>query len=106
MSETAVPHRLRPARLLPRVLACIRWDEVFVLQGAPLIGAAFSIPAWTAANILTLAVFVVASCCLVAQVYALNDWSGIDGDLRDANRAASTFATKGVSRSELGFFAA
>ena len=106
MSETAVPRRLRPAWLPSRLLSCIRWDEVFVLQGAPLIGAVFSLPAWTAANILTLTVFVVASCCLVAHVYALNDWSGIHGDLRDANRAARTFPSKGVSRGELGFLAA
>src|SRR5262249_36118550 len=105
MSETAVPSSLRPAPLPSRLLSCIRWDEVFVLQGAPLIGAVFSIPAWTAGNVLTLAVFAFASCCLVAHVYVLNDWSGIHGDLRNANRAARTFPTKGVNRTELGYLA-
>jgi len=106
MSETAVPRRVRPAWLPSRLLSCIRWDEVFLLQGAPLIGAVVSIPAWTARNACMLAVFAVASCCLVAHVYALNDWSGIHGDLRDANRAARTFPAKGVSRTELGVLAA
>lgn len=105
MSEAAVPRRLQSARLGSRLLSCVRWDEVFVLQGAPLIGAVFSIPAWTASNILTLAVFAVASCSLVAHIYALNDWSGIHGDLKDANRAARTFPTKGASRTELGLLA-
>jgi 4-hydroxybenzoate polyprenyltransferase len=105
MSETAAPRRLRPARLASRLFACIRWDEVFVLQGAPLIGAIFSLPAWTADNIRTLGVFAMASCVLVAHIYALNDWSGIHGDLTDANRAARTFPTKGVSRTELGLLA-
>ena len=105
MSETALPGHPRPARLPLRLLFCIRWDEVFVLQGAPSIGIIFSIPAWTAGNILRAAIFVVASCCLVAHVYALNDWSGIDGDVRDANRAARTFPAKGVSRNELGLLA-
>jgi 4-hydroxybenzoate polyprenyltransferase len=87
-------------------LSCIRWDEVLVLQGAPLIGAVLSLPAWTAGNVLRFAVFAVASCCLVAHVYVLNDWSGIHGDLRDPNRAARSLTTKGVSRTELGWLAA
>jgi 4-hydroxybenzoate polyprenyltransferase len=104
--ETATSRRPQSARLPSRLLSCIRWDEVLVLQGAPLIGASFSLGAWTGDNILMLAVFAVGSCCLVAHVYALNDWSGIHGDLRDPRRAARTFPTKGVSRSEIGFIAA
>jgi 4-hydroxybenzoate polyprenyltransferase len=91
--------------LLSRLLSCIRWDEALVLQGAPLIGASFSLGAWSAHNILVLAIFAVGSCCLVAHVFVLNDWSGIHGDLRDPNRAARTFPAKGVSRTELGFLA-
>jgi 4-hydroxybenzoate polyprenyltransferase len=105
MSETAIARPPRPARLLPRLLSCIRWDEVFLLQGAPLIGACFTLGPWTGRNVLALAIFAVGSCCLVAHVYAFNDWSGIHGDLRDPHRAARTFPTKGVSRTELGFVA-
>jgi 4-hydroxybenzoate polyprenyltransferase len=108
MNETRIASRARPAPLpLPlRLLSCIRWDEVLVLQGAPLIGITFSLGAVTASNILTFVVFAVASSCLVAHVYVFNDWSGIHGDLRDPNRAAQSFTTKGVSRSELGWLAA
>ncbi len=102
MSETAIASRSGPAWRLSRLLSAVRWDEVLVLQGAPMIGTMFSIGALTVDKVLPLAVFAAGSCCLVAHVYALNDWSGIHGDLRDPNRAARTFAAKGVSRSEFG----
>lgn len=105
MSESIVVNRPEPRRLAVRLLTCVRLDEVFLLQGAPLIGAWFAIKAWTAGDLLVLAVFAVASCCLVAHVYLLNDWSGIDGDLRDINRASRTFLAKNVSRIELAWFA-
>ena len=105
MSEAVVASPLGPARRLSRLLSAVRWDEVLVLQGAPAIGTMFSIGAWTADKVLMLAVFAVASCCLVAHVFVLNDWAGIHGDLRDPNRAARTFVAKGVSRNEFGFLA-
>jgi 4-hydroxybenzoate polyprenyltransferase len=105
MSETVVASPSGPARRLSRLLSAIRWDEVLVLQGAPVIGTMFSIGALTVDKILLLAVFAVGSCCLVAHVYVLNDWSGIHGDLRDPNRAAQAFTTKGISRAEFGFLA-
>jgi 4-hydroxybenzoate polyprenyltransferase len=105
MSESVIVNRPPPVRLPSRLFSCIRWGEVLLLQGTPLIGICFSIKAWTVGNILVLAIFAVASCCLVAHVYVLNDWSGIHGDLRDPNRAAQTFLAEGVSRTELGLLA-
>ena len=105
MSETVVANPPGPARRLSRLLSAVRWDEVLVLQGAPLIGTMFSVGTLTVDKILLLAIFAVGSCCLVGHVFVLNDWSGIDGDLRDPNRAARTFAAKGVSRTEFGFLA-
>jgi len=106
MTDSAIANRNRSGRFSSRLWSCIRWDEVLVLQGAPLIGTIFSIGTWTAGKMLVLASFAIASCCLVAHVYVLNDWSGIHGDLRDPNRAARSFTTKGVSRTELGWLAA
>jgi 4-hydroxybenzoate polyprenyltransferase len=106
MTDSAIANRDRSGRFSSRLWSCIRWDEVLVLQGAPLIGTIFSIGTWTAGKMLVLASFAIASCCLVAHVYVLNDWSGIHGDLRDPNRAARSFTTKGVSRTELGWLAA
>ena len=64
------------------LLRHIRFDEVFVLQGTPLMGAAFSIATISAANIETLAVFLIGSILLVAHVFTLNDWADIAHGLK------------------------
>ncbi|RAI43868.1 hypothetical protein CH341_12120 [Rhodoplanes roseus] len=89
-------------RPLLRLLSCIRFDEVLVLQGAPLIGAVLAMDGLTLGNIAKVAVLVTGNCCLVAHVVVLNDWSGMHGDLNDPNRAAGVFMTKGIGRTELG----
>src|ERR1041385_3785014 len=92
--ESAV-HRLPPEepasssrgpRSLFSLLSGIRFDEVLILQGPPLLGAAFSIGRLTSASVADVAVFALGSVCLTAHVFALNDWSGIRGDSRDNNR--------------------
>ena len=74
-----------------------------VLQGAPLLGAIFSIGSLTVESVGKLFVFAVGSCFLVAHIFVLNDWSGIHDDLRDPNRAAAVFITRGIDRAEIGF---
>jgi 4-hydroxybenzoate polyprenyltransferase len=106
MTETAVAKRAQSARYPSRLLSCIRFDEVLVLQGAPVIGALFSIGAITTHNVLAAAALGLGSMCLVAHVYMFNDWSGIHGDLRDPNRAARVFTRRGIGRSELGWLCA
>jgi 4-hydroxybenzoate polyprenyltransferase len=64
------------------LLRHIRFDEVFVLQGAPLMGAAFSIGTVTSANLETLFVFLIGSILLVAHVFTLNDWADIAHGLK------------------------
>jgi 4-hydroxybenzoate polyprenyltransferase len=64
------------------LLRHIRFDEVFVLQGTPLMGAAFSIGLITAANLQALAVFLIGSVLLVAHVFTLNDWADIAHGLK------------------------
>jgi 4-hydroxybenzoate polyprenyltransferase len=88
-----------------RLLSCIRFDEVCVLQGTPLIGAMFSIGSLTLDKAFVLAAVVMGSLSLVAHVFVLNDWSGIHGDLRDPARAGRTFVAKGASRTGLGYLA-
>jgi 4-hydroxybenzoate polyprenyltransferase len=100
--ENAIEHFTRSTRLLSRLVLSVRWDEVFVLQGAPLIGASFAIHTFNVDNLLELAVFAFASCLLVAHVFVFNDWSGIHSDVKDSNRVTWTFLTRGVSRSALG----
>src|SRR6185436_17563285 len=97
-----------PSQLLGspvRLLSCIRFDEVCVLQGAPLIGAVFSMGTLTLDKLLVLAAVVAGSLALVAHVFVLNDSSGIEGDLRDPARASRTFLASGVRRTEVGYLA-
>jgi 4-hydroxybenzoate polyprenyltransferase len=64
------------------LLRHIRFDEVFVLQGTPLMGALFSMGALTTTNIETLLVFLAGSILLVAHVFTLNDWADIAHGLK------------------------
>ena len=104
-AETAVQSRPAAYRLAARWLSCIRFDEVAALQATPLIGAIFSAGSLSGGHVLALAVMMAANVCLVAHVFVLNDWSGIDGDLKDPDRASRTFAAKGLTRTELGYLA-
>src|SRR5260370_9291335 len=56
----------------------------------------------TVAKAAALAVFAAASCLLVAHIFVLNDWSGMSTGLRDPNKAAGVFATRGIGRREVG----
>ncbi|MFC5489924.1 UbiA family prenyltransferase [Dokdonella soli] len=102
LTEASRPRLTWP---LLRLLSCIRFDEVFLLQGTALFGALYSIGTLTKGNLFVLAVVVAGSLSLVAHVFVLNDWSGIRGDLRDPARSDRTFVTRGVSRAEFGYLA-
>jgi len=64
------------------LLRHIRFDEVFVLQGTPVMGALFSMGVFTTANFETLGVFLIGSILLVAHVFTLNDWADIAHGLK------------------------
>jgi 4-hydroxybenzoate polyprenyltransferase len=72
------------------LLRHIRFDEVFVLQGTPLMGAAFSIGAINSANLQTLGVFLIGSILLVAHVFTLNDWADIAHGLKTPDPLVSS----------------
>ena len=86
----------RGLRSLLCLLSCIRFDEVLVLQGSPLLGAVFSIGRLTGERVVDLAIFAAGSFCLLAHVFALNDWSGMGADSRDTNRATGVLMTSGI----------
>ncbi|HEV3073811.1 MAG TPA: UbiA family prenyltransferase [Thermoanaerobaculia bacterium] len=92
-----------PARLVRRYLSCLRWREILVLQGSPLLGAAFAMGEVTAGRVAALAVLTAASCCLVAHIFVLNDWAGMSADLKDPNKQAGVFAARGIGRREVGW---
>ena len=98
-NPAARTRRLRPFTLL---LSCIRFDEVLILQGSPLLGALFSMGRLTVASAAALGLLAAGSICLVAHVFVLNDWSGMSGDLRDPNRTSRVFTNRGVARARIG----
>jgi 4-hydroxybenzoate polyprenyltransferase len=82
---------------LATLLKCIRFRDVLILQGAPLMGVAFSMRALTSQAIGELVLFMVASFLLVAHIFSFNDWAGASTDGNDPNRSQKVFATKGVT---------
>jgi 4-hydroxybenzoate polyprenyltransferase len=84
-----------------RYFACLRFDEVAVLQGTPLLGAMLALPGHGFDQIPALAVLAVANFCLVAHVFVLNDWANVVADHADPERAPRVFTARGVSRGEM-----
>src|SRR5205807_2159337 len=76
----------RSSRIFISLFRLIRYDEVFVLQGTPLMGAAFSIGTVTTEKLRIFLLFVVASFLLVAHIFTFNDWAEICA-LKDSNKA-------------------
>jgi 4-hydroxybenzoate polyprenyltransferase len=89
-----------------RYLSCLRPHDVFVLQGAPLLGAVFALRLRAAGQMGALAILVLANVCLVAHVFVLNDWSNLTADLTDPNKSADVFTARGVGHKEMRALAA
>src|SRR5262249_27573077 len=100
--RASAPVDRRVVRAWRLLRTCVRFDEVLVLQGPPLLGAFLSIGRPTLELVPTLALFAVGSGCLVAHVFTLNDWAGMNADLRDPNRARHVFAAEGVPPRTMG----
>lgn len=101
ISETCV----RPRRLgLWAYLSCIRYPDVLVLQGSPLLGVAFAIGDLTVEKARAVTVFAAASFLLVAHIWSFNDWAGLTADLNDPNKSEHVFSTRGVSSRGLLLF--
>lgn len=84
------------ARILA-YLACIRYPEVLVLQGSPLLGLAFSAGRFTPGMLGPGAIFAVASFLLVAHIFSFNDWANIALDSTDPNKSTRVFSVKGIT---------
>lgn len=89
------------ARWVLRLLSCIRFDEVLVLQGTPLLGAVFAMSQLTNQSVTALMLLAAGNAFLVAHVFLLNDWAGVHQDLRDPARSAGVFLNRGVRRHEV-----
>ena len=94
--------QLPAARTAYRCLSCLRLPEILVLQGSPLLGAAFANPHPGPQHVPSLAILVAANLCLVAHIFLVNDWAGLRTDLADPNKAARVFTARGVDAGQIG----
>jgi 4-hydroxybenzoate polyprenyltransferase len=85
-----------------RYLSCLRPQDILVLQGPPLLGAAFAIRHPVVQDLSPLATLMAANIFLVTHIFMLNDWSGLSTDLVDPNKTARVFTARGVGRREMG----
>jgi 4-hydroxybenzoate polyprenyltransferase len=83
-------------------LSCLRPQDILVLQGPPLLGAAFAIRHPGVKDLAPLATLMIANVFLVTHIFMLNDWSGVTTDLADPNKAAHVFTARGVGRRAMG----
>lgn len=65
------------------LLLHIRYREVLLLQGPPLMGAALSLTRWTGASLLSLGILFCAGFLLVAHIWSLNDWVELPAERRN-----------------------
>jgi 4-hydroxybenzoate polyprenyltransferase len=84
-----------------RYLSCLRPQDIVVLQGPPLLGAAFALRHPGLRELGPLAILLAANVLLVSHIFMLNDWSGLTADLADPNKAARVFTARGVGRREM-----
>jgi len=89
---------VRRARLdLRAYLSCIRYQEVLLLQGSPLLGAAFALKEITVESAVSVLLLALAGFLLVAHIFTFNDWAGIASDSNDPNKSANVFSTRGIT---------
>ena len=102
----SVIHAVTAKPAATRYLPCRRLQEVLVLQGSPLLGAAFALRHPAAEQMGPLANLMLGTLCLVAHIFVLNDWSNLTADLNDPNKAADVFTARGVGHKNMGALAA
>src|SRR5437588_1301874 len=78
----------RSSRIFLSLFRLIRYNEVVVLQGTPLMGVAFSIGDVTTEKLRIFLLFVVASFLFVAHIFTFNDWAETC-DLKNSSNATA-----------------
>ncbi|MBV9493100.1 MAG: UbiA family prenyltransferase, partial [Acidobacteria bacterium] len=84
-----------------RYFTWLRLQDVLVLQGPPLLGAAFALRHPSLQALGPLAMLMIGNLLLMAHVFMLNDWAGLTADLADPNKADRVFTARGVRRGEV-----
>src|SRR5258708_31120156 len=97
VAPAGAARRAAPAGRVRRYLACLRYREILMLQGSPLLGAAYAMGAASVGRLAALALFAAAHLLLVAHVFVLNDSARVEGGLHDVNKVAGVVAAEGIS---------
>jgi 4-hydroxybenzoate polyprenyltransferase len=105
MNSTVIPTPASKFSLL-RYLSCLRVQDILVLQGTPVLGAALAIHHPGTAQVGPLMLLLTGNLLLMTHVFMLNDWAGLTADRRDPNKAAAVFTARGVGRREISALAA
>lgn len=100
MDTTAAPISAARTTTL-RYLSCLRLSDILVLQGSPILGAAFALRHTGTHHLNALATLLVANVFLITHIFMLNDWAGLTLDLQDPNKSAGVFTARGVGRGEI-----
>lgn len=75
----------------------VRWADVLVLQGAPILGVVFSVEQMTAAKLTMSLPFGAASVLLTIHVLTLNDWADFTRGIHHSNRAMLELESRNIS---------
>src|SRR5579863_726280 len=73
-----------------RDLAAVRFSEVLVLEGPPLLGALCAMGAVSPHSLGSVALLAAGNGCLVGHIFTLNDWAGHATDRREPHRSLIT----------------
>ena len=84
-----------------RYFSCLRLPDILVLQGSPMLGAAFALRHFGTHQLGALATLLAANLFLITHIFMLNDWAGLTTDLQDPNKASGVFTSRGVGRGEI-----
>lgn len=82
-----------------------RLADVLVLQGPPLLGAAFAITEHRANEVVTLLTLLAGNLFLMTHVFMVNDWAGLEHDVADPNKASRVFTAGGAGTREVAMMA-
>lgn len=85
-----------------RLLCCVRWGEVLLLQVTPLAGVVLTMGPPTWSKFMAALVMFVADVLLLAHIWTMNDWADVDADASNPRRSRATFVKRGVSRAAMG----
>ena len=89
-----------------RLSRCIRWTDVLILEGTPVLGVAFSFGLTTAPNLTRIILFLAAAFLLLVHIFTLNDWADFQHSKADTSARTIEVPCEAVSPQLLLVFSA